>query len=251
MRLIKYGLFTFLLLVLVSGCGQGGASEQEPTTGGRTVEEEAPAPSTEEATPVEYPQFHAAVQPEERMVKMVTSMGDITIRLFPQYAPLAVENFITHSENGYYDGVLFHRVINNFMIQSGDPEGTGRGGESIYGQPFADEFSPSLAHFRGALSMANPGRPDNNGSQFFIVQTNAFNPDMFEQIEKQFGVEFPEETIKHYEQHGGTPYLDYQHTVFGHVFEGMEVVDAIAQVAVGPNDRPVEDVIIQRIEILN
>ncbi|RXI97849.1 peptidylprolyl isomerase [Anaerobacillus alkaliphilus] len=249
MRFMKYGLLSFLLLVLISGCGQGATEERTGAVNEEEVEVEQ-APSTEEVTPVEYPQFHAAVQPEERMVKMVTSMGDITIRLFPQYAPLAVENFITHSENGYYDGVLFHRVIEGFMVQSGDPEGTGRGGESIYGQPFADEFSPSLGHYRGALSMANPDRPDTNGSQFFIVQSNDFDPRMFEQIEKQYGVEFPEETIKHYEQHGGTPFLDYRHTVFGHVFEGMDVVDAIAQVQVGQNDRPIEDVIIQRIEIL-
>ena len=253
MRFMKFGLVTLLLLLLIAGCGQGtteertGAKDEQPPV----ATDEKPA-AAEEVTPVEYPQFHAALQPDERAVKMVTSKGDITIRLYPAYAPLAVENFITHSENGYYDGVLFHRVMNNFMIQSGDPDGTGMGGASIYGEPFDDEFSPSLAHFRGALSMANPGRPNMNGSQFFIVQTDDFDPGLFEQIEKQMGIEFPEETIKHYEEHGGTPYLDYKHTVFGHVVEGMDVVDAIAAVEVNPgNNRPIEDVYIIRIEILN
>jgi peptidyl-prolyl cis-trans isomerase B (cyclophilin B) len=250
MRFMKYALVTLLLTLFISGCGQAAPEEK---TG--AVDKPAPAteqpPAAEEITPVEYPQFATAIQSDERVVKMVTNKGDITIRLFPQYAPLAVENFITHSENGYYDGVLFHRVINNFMIQSGDPQGTGMGGESIYGEPFDDEFSPSLAHFRGALSMANPARPNANGSQFFIVQTSDFDRGMIGQIEKQNRIEFPEETIQLYEEHGGTPYLDYRHTVFGHVFEGMDVVDAIAQVQVGPNDRPVEDVIIERIEILN
>lgn len=243
MRFLTYSFFAVFLAIVISGCGQG----QQPTEE-KTGEAEETAPSTEEVTPTEYPQFHTAFQPDERVVKMVTSKGDITIRLFPAYAPLAVENFITHSENGYYDGVLFHRVIEDFMIQSGDPEGTGRGGESIYGEPFADEFSPALGHFRGALSMANAG-PNTNGSQFFIVHANTIAPNLFQQLD-QAGFQFPQETIKLYELHGGTPFLDYRHTVFGHVFEGMDVVDAIAQVATGPNDRPIEDVYIERIEIL-
>ncbi|MEG0753290.1 MAG: peptidylprolyl isomerase [Angelakisella sp.] len=101
---------------------------------------------------------------------MKTSMGDIEIMLFPEEAPKAVENFITHAKAGYYDNLIFHRVIDNFMIQGGDPNGTGTGGESIWGEAFEDEFSDSLHNFRGALSMANSG-PNTNGSQFFIVQT--------------------------------------------------------------------------------
>lgn len=98
-----------------------------------------------------------------------TSEGIIRVRLFPEEAPKAVENFITHAKEGYYDGLSFHRVINDFMLQGGDPNGTGTGGESIWGGTFEDEFSPVLRNFRGALSMANSG-PNTNGSQFFIVQ---------------------------------------------------------------------------------
>ena len=100
---------------------------------------------------------------------MHTTMGDIKIRLFPDQVPKTVENFTTHAKNGYYNGVLFHRVISGFMIQGGDPQGTGMGGESIWGGPFADEFDVDLHNLRGALSMANAG-PNTNGSQFFIVQ---------------------------------------------------------------------------------
>ncbi|OIJ11273.1 peptidylprolyl isomerase [Anaerobacillus alkalilacustris] len=190
----------------------------------------------------EYPQLITEVQSDEKLVKMVTSKGNITIKLFPKYAPLAVENFLTHSENGYYDGVIFHRVIEGFMVQTGDPEGTGAGGESIYGERFEDEFSPALAHFRGALSMANAG-PNTNGSQFFIVQSKSF--------QGSSAIDFSEEALEHYKQYGGTPHLDYRHTVFGHVIEGIDVVDAIAEVEVGQNDRPKEDITIETIELLN
>ena len=160
-----------------------------------------------------------------------TTAGEIGVMFFPQYAPKAVENFLTHAKDGYYDGVSFHRVIEDFMIQGGDPEGTGMGGESIWGKPFEDEFDVELRNFRGALSMANAG-PGTNGSQFFIVQANDCDPGLLSQM-KEIGVNargqgFPEEVIAKYEEIGGTPWLDYKHSVFGQVFEGMEVVDKIA-----------------------
>lgn len=102
---------------------------------------------------------------------LTTTHGDIKIRMFPDVAPKAVENFVTHCKDGYYDGIAFHRVIEDFMIQSGDPNGNGTGGESIWGVRFDDEISDSLHHFRGALAMANAG-PNTNGSQFFIVQSD-------------------------------------------------------------------------------
>ena len=92
-----------------------------------------------------------------------TNMGEIKIKLFPEYAPKAVENFTTHAKNGYYDGLIFHRVINDFMIQGGDPNGTGTGGQSIWGHSFEDEFTGELHNLRGALCMANAG-PNTNGS---------------------------------------------------------------------------------------
>ena len=203
----------------------------------------------------------------EEFAIMHTNFGEIHLRLFPQFAPLAVENFVTHARNGYYEGVIFHRVIENFMIQGGDPLGTGGGGQSIWGTPFEDEFTFYLKHIRGALSMANSG-PATNGSQFFIVQNNGLDPGTAARMqtlydmkndptEEDENVTFGEhytsefEFIQHYLQHGGTPHLDFGHTVFGQVFRGMDVVDAIAATPVGGGDRPVEDVIILRIEILN
>ena len=180
-------------------------------------------------------------------VRMVTSMGDIRIRMFPEQAPKAVENFITHAENGYYDGLKFHRVIRDFMIQGGDPTGTGTGGESIYGEAFEDEFSPLLHNLRGALSMANAG-PSTNGSQFFIVQAASVPAPMVEQM-KDLKEYFPEECASDYRALGGTPWLDYHHTVFGQVYEGMEVVDAIAAVPVNDSDMPLDDVTILKIEV--
>jgi len=179
---------------------------------------------------------------------MHTNMGDISIKLFPEEAPKTVENFTTHAKNGYYNGLIFHRVIKDFMIQGGDPTGTGMGGESIWGTPFKDEFHPSLHNLRGALSMANAG-PGTNGSQFFIVQANTVPANMLSQM-KQIGEEsFPSDIVEDYEKLGGTPWLDFRHSVFGQVFEGMNVVDAIANVKTAAQDKPVEDVIINSIEI--
>lgn len=182
----------------------------------------------------------------EKIAVMQTNMGDIKIRLFPEVAPKAVENFISHAENGYYDGLIFHRVINDFMIQGGDPTGTGRGGESIYGHSFEDEFDLSARNYRGALSMANAG-PNTNGSQFFIVQAKSVDDGLISQMEELANRGFPEEVTENYKKIGGTPWLDFKHTVFGQVFEGMDVVDNIAQIKVGPQDKPVNDVIIEKI----
>lgn len=194
-------------------------------------------------------QLEAPVAGEEIAI-LHTNYGDIKLRLFPEVAPKAVENFVTHAKNGYYDGIIFHRVIESFMLQGGDPEGTGRGGASIWGTPFEDEFSMDYRNIRGALSMANAG-PRTNGSQFFIVQAPVVDPSVIEQM-KELGAEggFPEEVISAYEELGGTYWLDGKHTVFGHVFEGMNVVDDIAAVKVGRNDKPVNDVIIENIEIV-
>ncbi|MBR4072312.1 MAG: peptidylprolyl isomerase [Clostridia bacterium] len=181
---------------------------------------------------------------------MHTNMGDIKIKLFPEKAPKAVENFTTHSKNGYYNGLIFHRVIKDFMIQGGDPTGTGMGGESIWGRSFEDEFDPELHNLRGSLSMANAG-PSTNGSQFFIVQADTVPSNMLSQMKGMSAEQgFPKEITEAYENMGGTPWLDFRHTVFGQVIEGMEVVDNIAKVKVGGSDKPVDDVVINTIEII-
>ena len=148
----------------------------------------------------------------------VKDHGDIKIRLFTDQAPKTVENFIGLAEKNYYDGIIFHRIIKDFMIQGGDPTGTGRGGESLWGGKFEDEFHDDLKNIKGALSMANAG-PSTNGSQFFIVHAPA------------------------------TEWLDGKHSVFGQAYEGVDIIDKIANVEVGYADKPVEDILIEDVII--
>ena len=190
----------------------------------------------------------SAPQKGDTLSVMHTNMGDIKIKLFPEKAPKTVENFVTHSKNGYYNGLKFHRVINDFMIQGGDPRGNGTGGESIWGGSFPDEFDPELHNLRGALSMANSG-PNTNGSQFFIVQAREVPANMLEQMRDLEDNGFPTDITAAYAELGGTPWLDFRHTVFGQVTDGMDVVDAIAAVETN-NDVPCEDVIIENMEIV-
>jgi cyclophilin family peptidyl-prolyl cis-trans isomerase len=149
-------------------------------------------------------------------VTLQTNKGAIALELFDDDAPKTVENFLKLAQDGFYDGVVFHRVIPDFMIQGGDPTGTGRGGP---GYTFEDEFNDHKVE-RGALAMANAG-PNTNGSQFFIVTTEA------------------------------APWLDGKHTVFGRVTDGMDVVDVISEVERDANDKPRDDVAIERAEVAN
>jgi cyclophilin family peptidyl-prolyl cis-trans isomerase len=147
-------------------------------------------------------------------VTLQTNHGAVAVELFDDDAPKTVQNFLKLSRDGFYDGVIFHRVIPDFMIQGGDPTGTGTGGP---GYAFEDEFNEHKVE-RGALAMANAG-PNTNGSQFFIVTTQA------------------------------APWLDGKHTVFGRVTDGMDVVDTISEVDTDPNDKPREPVTIERVEV--
>lgn len=216
----------------------------------------------------ELPQLKG-VQSGDTIATIHTNKGDIKVWFFPEYAPKAVENFTTHAKDGYYNGVTFHRVINDFMIQGGDPEGTGAGGESIWGAEFENEVSLNLRSFRGALCMANAG-PDTNGSQFYIVQNNKGEEmkQMIDEADKSqiyangqstfkdkdgndltIGNVFPQEVIDAYGELGGYPTLDLGYTIFGQVYEGMEVVDAIAATETNEQDKPLEDIIIESIEV--
>lgn len=179
---------------------------------------------------------------------MKTTAGDIRILLFPDAAPKAVENFVTHAKDGYYTGIIFHRVIPDFMIQGGDPTGTGRGGESIWGDNFEDEFNVDYHNIRGALSMANAG-PGTNGSQFFIVQASDVDDGLLGQMRQLTDRGFPEGCIEDYERFGGTPWLDFKHTVFGQVIDGMETVDAIAAAPRNAMDKPLDDIVILGVDI--
>ena len=189
-----------ILCFLVAGCG---AKKQtlSPESGG----------AIESKT--------TAVQAKEGIVKVKieTSLGDIQVDLFAKDAPKTVENFVTLVNKGFYDGLMFHRVIPDFMVQTGDPTGTGSGGP---GYQFADEFSPKLRHSKpGMLAMANSG-PNTNGSQFFITEV-------------------------------ATPWLDNRHSVFGEVTEGMDIVKKIARVQRDPRDKPLQPVLMKKVTVLS
>ena len=184
-------------------------------------------------------------------VMHVKDFGDITFKFFDDKAPKAVENFLTHTKDGYYNGVKFHRVMEEFMIQGGDPTGNGTGGESIWGKGFAEEIDESLVPYRGALCMASTGYGKSSlGSQFFIVQANATNE--MKNALSQYG--YPEGLIDAYSQYGGYLSLYGMYTVFGQVVDGMDVVDKIVKVEknlseTGELSVPVNDVIIESIEV--
>lgn len=232
----------------------------------------------------------------EEIAIIHTTMGDIGLRLFPENAPLAVENFIALAKAGKYNGTIFHRVINDFMIQTGDYEnGDGTGGKPATGDEFADEFCNTLYNIRGSVAMANAGE-NTNGSQFFINQakSDTFDrnnydydtlykrySDEYNQYVAMYGLQFadqyknvesyindyaggvsplsyavPEEVWALYEANGGNINLDGAlrakggHTVFAQVFNGMDVVDAIAAVEVDENSKPKSDILITSVEIL-
>ena len=184
-------------------------------------------------------------EPTGTTVTLKTNMGDMSIMFFPSEAPKCVENFITHCKNGYYNGLLFHRVIKNFMIQSGDPEGTGMGGESIWGHGISDEYSDNLFHFKGAVCMAKSNRPNSIGSQFYIVDGEAVGKKLARDLKKNY----PEEVVSKYMEVGGYPFLDKKYTVIGQVFDGINVISKIAGKKTDYNDRPYEDVIIENVEV--
>lgn len=249
--------FFALVLAAVTVCGMagcGGDTEQAQTN-----------------TDVDTKTILQAQMPEEgeEIAVITTSEGVVKMRFFPEEAPKAVENFKTLAKDGYYDGLTFHRVINDFMVQTGDPTATGRGGESCWGEDFETEVSEKLHFYRGAVAMANAG-PDTNGSQFFIVQQKTVMEDALKAIEDAIGNNeeevgitltdgnfytlsqlYPEEVMNYYREQGGSAHLEYVfgngYSIFGQVFEGLEAVDAIAAAETDESDKPVQDITIESI----
>lgn len=275
----------FLLItaiILLTGCGSKESkteevpAEQQQQQAEQEVEQQLPEVSKDVVTDENFDQL-AAPKAGETVANIKTSMGDIKIRFFEEDAPKTVENFVTLAAEGWYDGKIFHRVIPDFMIQGGSPEGDGMGGKSIYGDQYEDEFTPRLHNYRGALSSANSG-PNTNSSQFFIVQNTSVDSGLMDFVKEIAAYDkamymdnrtqqiisgeqrFTAKAVENYETLGGCPSLDggfpnqegrlKGHTVFGQVYEGMDIVDAIANVATGEGDKPVEPVVINKIEIL-
>lgn len=238
--------------LLVTACG-GEKKAQTPPADGTLLQAQMPAEGEEVAV-------------------ITTSKGDITLRFFPEEAPKAVENFKTLAKDGYYDGITFHRVMEDFMIQTGDPTGTGRGGESCWGEAFEDEMSEKLHFYRGTVAMANSG-PNTNGSQFFIVQQKSVLEEALTALQEArdsnegelgltmhgeyftFDEVFPDAVFERYRAEGGSAHLEYAfgatHTIFGQVIDGMDVVDQIAAAETDENDKPLEDITIQSITFVD
>ena len=286
-KIISTTFFLLIGILTLSACANGDETATEANNTAPTVE---PTPSDEfdipdedlpllDGTLFEALKSNPAVMLQltpvaegEELVVLHTNHGDITLRLFPDDAPIAVENFVTHARNGFYDGVIFHRVIEEFMIQGGDPDGTGMGGHSIWGESFGLEPSFNLRHFRGALAMAHAGGA--MGSQFYIVHNSNLDPGFANEMQEillhqnmpmgrfEDGTRiyvrdvYTADSTAYFLENGGTPHLDWLwsqqgHTVFGHVVDGMDIVDEIAQVAVeARTHRPYEDVIIETISFI-
>ena len=240
----------------LAGCGGNTAAENNDTATNTTVD----------TTTLLQAQMPAD---GEEIAVITTSEGVVKMRFFPEEAPKAVENFKTLAKDGYYDGLTFHRVIQDFMVQTGDPEGTGRGGESCWGEDFETEVSEKLHFYRGAVAMANAG-PDTNGSQFFIVQQKTVMEDALNALleardnnDEEIGVTltdgnyytlsqlYPDEVLNYYSEQGGSVHLEYVfgngYSIFGQVFEGLDAVDAIAAAETDESDKPVKDIIIESI----
>ena len=212
--MLKKNIYRFLIVSLfISACGSNEVEETTETTvqdnkGESTMSDEKVYSSMPEMIIDQNKSYTAVIQ---------TSMGDLTVEFFSDTAPVTVNNFVSLSNDGYYDNIIFHRVISGFMIQGGDPSGTGHGEYGKFpGYTFEDELNNQQPYEKGILAMANAG-PNTNGSQFFIMH-----------------VDYP---------------LPYQYTIFGKVTDGLDVIDTIASVQTAEGDKPVEDVVILGVTI--
>lgn len=260
-----------LLIALTAGmnaCGSENTTTTETTNSANSTNSPTTANIQENSTIgdnnfMDYASFDNFKEPnegDEIIVMTIKDYGVVKIRLFPDLVPKAVENFVTHAKNGYYDGLTYHRIVSEFMIQGGDPMGLGIGGESIWGGKFDSGMTDRLHHFTGALAYANSGSTATSGSQFYIVVNKPLTQTEINQY-VQAGYSFDDETIAKYKEVGGAPFLDggifggqYAYTVFGQVYEGQNIIETISKVETTPNSSnekssPVTPVIIESIKV--
>lgn len=231
-----------------SGSSSTSSSQSSRTSASSyTVSEAVQVNKEIQASEVELVQF-AGTSAGSETVTIKTTMGDIEVILYRQYAPKAVENFVTHAQEGYYTGLSLDSVLKNFKVEGGAPNSTG--GESIYkdnGVYFENEYSLNLWNFRGAVGMSNVAGQDKNGSQFYIVQAPFVDEDTIKMMNE---AAYPAEVIKKYEEVGGVPGFDWKRTVFGMLTEeSLDVLDAIARTPVDDNGSPLETILIESITV--
>ncbi len=194
--------------------------------------------------------YTAPAEGEDIVVIHVRDRGDIKIKLFPDLLPEACENFTELAKSGYYDELIFHRTIANFMIQGGDPKGDGTGGESTWGGSFDGGYTPQLIHVPGAVAYANSGGTATDGSQFYIVTGDSVDDAYLNMITERSGTYFTEEAKGLYKQYGGTPHLDGgNYTVFGQVIDGLDIVYDISMVDTDANDKPLDAVYMDSVTV--
>ena len=192
--------------------------------------------------------YTAPAEGEQIIVMKIKDYGEVKIRLFPDLLPEACENFTTLADQGYYDELIFHRVIQNFMIQGGDPKGDGTGGESCWGGTFDGGVSSQLIHVPGALAYANSGgMTSTDGSQFYIVTGQQVDTNLLDSLVENNDMYFSSEATEYYTQYGGTPYLDGGYTVFGQVIDGLDIVFQISMTETNANDKPKKAVYIESV----
>ncbi|MDR1674457.1 MAG: peptidylprolyl isomerase [Oscillospiraceae bacterium] len=223
----KICCLAFSVLTVALGAGCGDAPAANTNTGSEKIAN-----------------FNAPRDGEDIVVLTIANYGDVKIKLFEDLAPKGSQNFRELTAQGYYDGLTFHRIISQFMIQGGDPMGTGTGGESIWGGKFDGGIPKDLYHFTGAVAYANSGSTSTNGSQFYIVVNKPIDDAYLDGIEQQKGTKFDAQVREKYKEVGGEPFLDGDYTVFGQVIEGMEIVEEISKVPTGQGDAPKTPVVI-------
>lgn len=192
--------------------------------------------------------YTAPEKGEDIIVMSIKDYGDVKIKLFPEQAPKGVANFKTLAKKNYYNGLIFHRIIQNFMIQGGDPLGNGTGGACVWGDKFDGGVSDDLSHVAGAVAYANSGATSTNGSQFYIVTGEKYTDDILSMYESS-GYSWKDEVKEAYKEYGGAPWLDGQYTIFGQVFDGLDIVFDIQNVETDASDKPSKDVIIDKITV--
>ena len=192
--------------------------------------------------------YTAPAEGDDIIVMKIKDYGEVKIRLFPDLRPEACENFVTLANQGYYDELIFHRVIENFMIQGGDPKGDGTGGESCWGGKFDGGVSEQLIHVPGALAYANSGgMTSTDGSQFYIVTGQQVDQALLDDLVENNDMYFSAEAIQDYTQYGGTPFLDGSYTVFGQVIDGLDIIFQISRIPTDSNDKPKQAVYIESV----
>ncbi|MGN0598818.1 MAG: peptidylprolyl isomerase [Oscillospiraceae bacterium] len=237
--------------VLLCGCKGTSTVDDEDSIVNAMIEQDKAAAENENSTVIH--NFEMPEIGEKIAVITVEGYGDIKIKLFPEVASKGVENFTGLAEMGYYDELIFHRIISNFMIQGGDPKGNGTGGKSIWGDQFDGGIPEGLYHFSGAVAYANSGATSTNGSQFYIVNTpEGYLQNTCEELMQYDPTKYSwaPNVVEMYNEKGGTPFLDGGYTVFGQVFEGLDIVRELGNVETDENDKPLKQVQMSSVKIV-